>query len=224
MKSINPQASQHPQSRQPARLPQPLRRTLILGIGLGLGFTLTGAPLRSAAADSTINVNGLAFERRVQLAGADLLLNGIGLRAVAWFKAYAAALYLGARATTAAQAVSAPGPKRLQLRMYRDLPAAEFVKALNVGLPRNSEPALATQLADRQANLAARIAALETLHEGDTIDLDYDPAQGLLFKLNGKLRGEPIPGEDFYGALLRVFIGDHPSDTKLKAGLLGGSA
>jgi hypothetical protein len=200
---------------------QPARRTLILGLGfLSLGLIPGGA----TAADSTVTVSGIAFERRVQVAGSPLLLNGTGLRAVAWFKAYAAALYLSARATTAEQAVSTPGPKRLQLRFYRDLPAAEFVKALNVGLPRNSEPALAEKLADRQALLAGRIAALDTLHETDTIDLDFDPATGLLFKLNGKLRGEPIPGDDFYGALLRVFIGDHPSDTKLKAGLLGGSA
>jgi hypothetical protein len=200
---------------------QPLRRTLILGLGfLSLGLTATAAP----AADNTINVSGIAFERRVQVAGSDLLLNGTGLRAVAWFKAYAAALYLGARATTADQAVSTPGPKRLQLRFYRDLPAAEFVKALNVGLPRNSEPVLAEKLAERQALLAGRIAKLDTLHETDTIDLDFEPAKGLLFKLNGKQQGEPIPGDDFYGALLRVFIGDHPSDTKLKAGLLGGAA
>ncbi len=197
---------------------QPFRRALILALGSGL------VPRWARAADTTITVSGLVFERRVQLAGSELLLNGTGLRAVAWFKAYAAALYLSARASTAEQAVGTPGPKRLQLRFYRDLPAAEFVKALNVGLPRNSEPALAPQLAERQAQLAARIAALDTLHETDTIDLDFDPARGLLFKLNGKLRGEPIPGEDFYSALLRVFIGDHPSDTKLKVGLLGGTA
>ena len=201
--------------------PCPERRNLILGLGC---FCAGLTPLWCTAADNTVTVSGLVFERRVQVAGSELLLNGTGLRAVAWFKAYAAALYLGARATTAEQAVNASGPKRLQLRFYRDLPAAEFVRALNVGLPRNSEPALAEKLADRQALLAARIAALETLHEVDTIDLDFDPAKGLLFKLHGRLRGEPIPGEDFYGAVLRVFIGDHPSDTKLKAGLLGGAA
>ncbi len=203
--------------------PQPTRRHLILSMCLGVGLSLH--PRWSAAADetaaATITVSGLVFERRVQLAGSELLLNGTGLRAVAWFKAYAAALYLSARATTAAQVASTPGPKRLQLRFYRDLPAAEFVKALNVGLPRNSEAALVPLLAERQQRLAATIAALETLRESDTIDLDFDPTRGLLFKLNGKLRGEPIVGDDFYGALLRVFIGDHPSDQKLKAGLLG---
>lgn len=200
------------------------RRRLILGLSCLGGLTTGLAPLWSAAADNTVTVSGLVFERRVQVASSELLLNGTGLRAVAWFKAYAAALYLGVRATTTEQAVNASGAKRLQLRFYRDLPAAEFVKALNVGLPRNSEPALAEKLAARQAVLAARIAALETLHEADTIDLDFDPAQGLLFKLNGRLRGDPIPGDDFYGALLRIFIGDHPSDSKLKAGLLGGTA
>ncbi len=187
-------------------------------------LSLALAPLWTAAADNQVNVGGLAFDRRVQLGGAELLLNGAGMRAVAWFKAYAAALYLSARASTAEQAVKVAGPKRLQLRFFRNLPAAEFVKALNVGLPRNSEPALAARLAERQAVLAGLIAGLGTLHETDTIDLDYDPDRGLLFKLNGKLQGEPIAGEDFYGALLRVFIGDHVSDTKLKAGLLGGHA
>jgi hypothetical protein len=200
---------------------QPTRRTLLIGLGL---LSLSAIRPAAMAADTTFNVSGLVFERRVQVAGSELLLNGAGLRAVAWFKAYAAALYLGARASSAEQAVNLPGPKRLQLRFYRDLPAAEFVKALNVGLPRNSEPALADKLAERQALLAGRIAALQTLHETDTIDLDFDPARGLLFKLNGTLRGEAIPGEDFYSALLRVFIGEQPSDTKLKAGLLGGAA
>lgn len=183
-----------------------------------LFFTALPLPL---AVRAQVRVEGQTFEPTARVAGTELVLNGVGLRAVAWFKAYAAALYLSARATTAAGAVDTPGPKRLQLRMYRDLPAAEFVKALNVGLPRNTEPALVPQLAERQERLVALIAALKTVHEGDTIDLDFDPAQGLLFALNGKLRGEPIPGYDFYSALLRVFIGEHPSDNKLKAGLLG---
>jgi hypothetical protein len=203
---------------------QSTRRALLLALSWTSVAAGLWTPRALRAAEDRVTVAGYAFDRHLKLAGADLVLNGVGLRAVAWFKAYVAALYLSARASTAAEAVNRPGPMRLQLRTCRDLPAAEFVKALNVGLPRNSDPALLPALTERLARLAALIAPLDTLHEGDTIDLDYDPARGLLFVVNGKLRGDPIPGHDFYAALLRVFIGDQPSDTRLKAGLLGGSA
>jgi hypothetical protein len=39
--------------------------------------------------------------------------------------------------------------------------------------------------------------------------------------LNGQRRGNVLPGEDFYSALLRSFVGQRPFDAKLKAGLLG---
>jgi hypothetical protein len=31
-----------------------------------------------------------------------------------------------------------------------------------------------------------------------------------------------VAGEDLYGAVLRIFVGDHPVDRRLKAGLLAG--
>jgi hypothetical protein len=194
------------------------RRTLLLA---PLAFLAWALPL---AAGAQMRIEGQTFEAMARVANADVVLNGVGVRAVAWFKAYAAALYLGARANTSAQVVSMPGAKRLQLRILRDLPAAEFVKALRVGMPRNSDPALMPQLVERLERLAAIITALDTVHEGDVINLDFTPMRGLLFELNGKLRGDAIPGADFYGALLLVFIGEHPSDRKLRAGLLGVAA
>ena len=195
------------------------RHLLLAPVALWLGAA------RSVRADEgPVKVAGVSCDRLARVAGVDLLLNGTGVRAVAWFKGYAAGLYLTARAGTAAEVTAVPGPKRLQLRLLRDVSSAEFVKALRVGMPRNSPPALVPQLAERMDKLAALIAALEEVHDGDLINLDYEPARGLVFVVNGKARGEAIPGDDFYGALLRVFVGDHPSDEKLKAGLLGHAA
>jgi len=39
--------------------------------------------------------------------------------------------------------------------------------------------------------------------------------------VNGEPRGKPIAGEDFYRALLRIWLGDKPVDGDLKQGLLG---
>jgi hypothetical protein len=74
---------------------------------------------------------------------------------------------------------------------------------------------------DRVERFAALIMSTGTVKKGDVVDLDLDPTRGMLFSVNGTLRGEAIPGADFYAALLRAFIGDKPYDERLKAGLLG---
>jgi hypothetical protein len=130
-------------------------------------------------------------------------------------------LYLTARANSAEQAVSTAGPKRLQLRMMRELPAAEFAKAFRQGMGRNGSAEAQAKLAARVDRFADVVMTLGTLREGDTVNLDFDPARGTLFTMNGKARGEVTEGEDFYANLLRAFVGDKPYDEKLKAGLLG---
>ena len=177
--------------------------------------------LLPAPALAQMRIEGQTFEPTARVAGAELVLNGVGLRAVAWFKGFAAGLYLPDKAGTAEQVQALPGPKRLQLRMLTDVPAAEFVKALNKGMERNSPPEAWPQLAPRVQRFAQQITASGVVHKGDVVDLDFDPARGLLFARNGKLVAEPIPGADFYAALLRAFIGDHPYDERMKAGLLG---
>ncbi len=179
------------------------------------------APLRPWAQDDAVVVEGRVFARRVQVAGSELLLNGTGVRAVAWFKGYAAALYLRSPVRSAAQAVAAPGPKRLQLVMLQKVPAEEFVKAFRKGLQRNTPEAELPQLRERMAQFEALVAATGTVHKGDVVNLDLEPGRGTAFRLNGTLRGEAIAGEDFYAALLRSFVGDRPYDRELRAGLLG---
>ena len=165
-------------------------------------------------------VEGQPFATKLRLHDADLVLNGTGVRAVAWFKGYAVGLYLPERANSAAQVLAEAGPKRLQMRMLQEVPAAEFVKALNRGIERNSSPADWAALSARVQRFAEQITTSGAVHKRDVVDLDFDPARGLLFARNGKLAGEPIPGADLYAALLRAFIGEHPYDERMKAGLL----
>ncbi len=180
------------------------------------------APALPRAQDDVVAVvEGKRFPRRVLVAGSELLLNGTGVRAVAWFKGFAAALYLRSRATTAAQAVAMAGPKRLQLVMLQKVPAQEFVKAFRKGLQRNAPEAELPQLRERMAQFEAAVAATGTLHRGDVVILDFEPGRGMTFRLNGTLRSEAIVGEDFYAALLRSFVGERPYDRELRAGLLG---
>ena len=184
-------------------------------------MTLLALPAALRAQDGAVVVEGRAFERRVRVAGADLLLNGTGVRAVAWFKGYAAALYLASRCSTAAQVTALAGPKRLQLHMLQEVPADEFVKAFKKGVERNTDGTELPRLQARMQRFEDLIAAIGRVCKGDLVSLDLEPGRGTVFSLNGTLRGEAIAGDDFYAALLRSFVGEHPYEKRLKAGLLG---
>ena len=195
---------------------RPRRVALCLAFGL-LG--LLGLP-RAALAQRMV-VDTQTFEMQARVGDAELKLNGAGLRAVAWFKAYAAGLYLAQKTAAAEQALAAQGPKRLQMRMMQDVPTVEFVKAFDKGVTRNTSAGDLPALKERMAQFDRNVTAIGQVKKGDVINLDFIPGTGLVLSVNGRVRGEPIPGADLYTALLRIFIGDKPTDTRLKASLLG---
>lgn len=180
-------------------------------------------PLAAWAASPAagVKIEGQWFDAVVRVAGTDLHLNGAGLRAVAWFKAFAAGLYLARPARTTQEVTAQEGPKRLQLRMLRELPAVEFNKAVHKGVSRNVSAAQLQALQVRLDQFGANVDALGKLKPGDVVDLDHEPGHGTAMWLNGTLRGPAVAGDDFFVALLLSFLGDQPYDKKLKAGLLG---
>jgi hypothetical protein len=173
-------------------------------------------------ARAQVRVEGYTFGREASVGGQVLQLNGVGLRAVAWLKGYAAGLYLGRKATTPAAVLADTGAKRLQLRMLQEVPAEEFTKAVGKGIARNTPPADQPALQERMRQFEALVLGLKKVRKGDLVDLDWVPGQGLVFAYNGRALAAPLPGADFYAALLLIFIGPHPVDRELKAGLLGG--
>ena len=73
----------------------------------------------------------------------------------------------------------------------------------------------------RVEELAANLLSLRQGMKGDVITFDWLPDGGTLVFLNGEVRGNPIPGDDVYRALLRVWLGDRPTSGGLKRALLG---
>jgi Chalcone isomerase-like len=181
-----------------------------------LVFMLAGTPGQAA------KLEGQRFDDTLRMADKTLVLNGLGLRGVAWIKAFVAGLYLPARSTDAAQILRMPGPKRLRLQMLMEASSQELSKAVRRGVSKNETPAAQQALADRVAQFNQSVDAVGTLHKGDALDVDYLPGQGTLLRFNGKAMGVPIPGDDFYQTLLKIFIGDRPVDSRLKEGLLRG--
>jgi hypothetical protein len=185
----------------------------------GLGLALGSSVLR--AAQAAVVVEGYTFAAKIKLGGSELVLNGTGVRAVAWLKGYAAGLYLAQKATDPQAVQALPGPKRLRMAMLQDVPAPEFSKAFVKGVTRNTEAAELERLQARIQQFAQWIEDGGQVRKSDVIDMDYVPAEGTLLTVNGQRRGKVLPGEDFYSALLRSFVGQRPFDAKLKAGLLG---
>lgn len=205
-----------------ARPIRPSRRSLLR---LALGASLI-APLASglawAAGEAPVVIGGASFERTLQLGGQSLVLNGAGARAVLLFKAYAAGLYLRQPAKTAEGVMLQTGAKRLRIHMLLEVASQEFVKAFNKGVERNFGPEEQKGLFDRGQKFVEILQSFGTLAKGDEVLMDQLPGVGMVVSFNGKVAGAPITGDDFYAGLLKVFVGDHVADERLRASLLGG--
>lgn len=166
-------------------------------------------------------IAGVKFPEQVQAEGRQLVLNGAGLRRKLFFKVYAMALYLPARAAGAAAAIDAPGPKRIAIGMLRDVDAKTFSDALREGIEANHSEAEVKALEPRIKQLEAVMQKVGTAKDGMRIRLDWVPGAGTQVSIDGAPADAPIPGEDFYRALLRIWLGPHAVQDDLKQALLG---
>ncbi len=172
------------------------------------------------AASHAREVAGVNMPEHVFLHGdkTQLHLNGAGIRTKFIFKIYVGGLYLPGRASSTSEVLSIPGPKRVRMHfLYDEVSKEKLIKGWQEGFENNLD-------ADAYRKLAARLqqfnALFNDVHKGDEIDLDFLPGQGTQVWLNNKLQGR-IEGEDFYKALLTVWLGKEPADDDLKQAMLG---
>ena len=182
-----------------------------------LVFLLLVAALPLHAAE----VAGVKFEDRVKAGPAELVLNGAGLRKRAFFQVYAIGLFLAEKKSSAADAIALAGPKRIDIRMLRDVDAETFTEALSDGIRANHDEATAKVLEPRIAQLGAIMNEVKEAKKGMSIALDLQPGGGTTVSVDGKARGQPIAGDDFARALLRIWLGEKPVQDDLKRALLG---
>ena len=184
---------------------------------------LAAAVLAAGAvqAQQAVEVEGQKFEPTASVGGQSLPLNGVGLRKRAIFQVSVAGLYAGQKSANAAAIVNEKGPRRVSLRMLRDVEAQSFIDSFNEGLKNNTPEA---QLAAMKPQVDALVATLKAIGEakkGDVINFDYTPDGGTRITVNGQPKGNAIPGADFFSAVLRIWLGDKPADETLKKGMLG---
>jgi Chalcone isomerase-like len=184
---------------------------------------LMGASLvASGAMAQAVEREGVKFEPAAQVGGAALQLNGTGVRTRAIFKVYAAGLYVPQKATTAAALLAQKGPRRLSLTMLRNVDADSFAGPLNEGLRNNHTEAQIAAFKPQIDGMNAALKAIDEAKKGDVLHFEYLPDSGTRITVNGQQKGPNMPGEDFFAAMLRIWLGDKPADADLKKGLLGG--
>jgi len=169
-----------------------------------------------------IDIEGVKFEPTIQVGGQSLQLNGAGVRTRLMFKVYAAGLYVPQKANAPAALLAQKGPRRVAIGMLRDVDADTFVGALNDGLKANLSEQQLAGFKPQIDTLNANFKAVGEAKKGDQINFEFTPETGTRILVNGQPRGAAIPGESFFEAVLRVWIGEKPVDASLKKGLLGG--
>jgi len=164
-------------------------------------------------------VAGVKIDEQIKVGNSELVLNGAGLRSKVFIKVYVGALYVTQKAATPAALLDAGNPRRMSLRLLRDLDADTLYGALLDGLKdNNSEAELAALKApiDQFADIMKKIG---NARSGDTVAIDFT-GDGVGVSLNGEARGK-VAGATFGRALLKVWLGDKPVDASLKKALLG---
>jgi len=166
-------------------------------------------------------IAGARLEEKDRVANSEVTLNGAGLRKRAFFQVYAIGLYLPEKKAVAAETIAATGPKRIAIHMLRDVGADQFTDALVDGMKDNHSETDMKAFDPRVKQLAAIMSEMKEAKKGMRITLDWVSGVGTVLTVDGKAAGVPIQGEDFYRALLRIWLGDNPVQADLKKALLG---
>ncbi|MFA7270642.1 MAG: chalcone isomerase family protein [Sterolibacterium sp.] len=182
-----------------------------------LAVLLFAAGLAHAAMD----VAGVRYEDKSRLGSVELQLNGAGMRSKFFIKAYVIALYLSEKKTAANEVLALKGPKRLEIVTLRDLSAEAFADALVGGIQKNHSEAEIEPLKASIEEFRNAILAVKSSSKGDIVTIDWLPESGTRLSINGRQQGRDIAGEDFYRALLKIWLGDKPVQDNLKDALLG---
>jgi hypothetical protein len=175
----------------------------------------------AAHAVAAAEIAGVKIEDKAKLGANELVLNGAGVRTRLLFKVYVGALYLPSKSASTEAVLAQKGAKRVSMLLLRNLTAQQLVNALREGIEANSTPAQVSAFEARMQKLEAVMREVGSAKEGSVLTLDFLPESGTRVTVDGGEKGAAIPGEDFYDALLRIWLGDHPVDATLKKAMLG---
>ncbi|HET7774435.1 MAG TPA: chalcone isomerase family protein [Burkholderiaceae bacterium] len=165
-------------------------------------------------------VEGVKIPDQVSVAGQSLVLNGAGMRSRFGFKVYVGALYLPRKTGNPGDIYASKGAKRVQLSIVRDLSAKDLGEAFLKGVRENLTPEELQKVSTQIVQFGQIFATIPGAKPGDVVTLDYIPSRGTVVTAAGKEQA-PIPGDDFFDAVLKIWLGNKPVQADLKEAMLG---
>ncbi len=179
----------------------------------------TGIPAARA-----VDIEGVKIDDKVVLASGvpELVLNGAGVRhKFAFIKVYIGSLYLTQKKTDNEAIFADPGPKRVSMNILSsEVTAQDLISSMNNALAVNLSPHELALIEKRIRDLNTMMSSVKAINKGSVVHLDYLPDVGTRVIVDGQER-ITIPGEDFFRAMLHIWIGNKPVDGRLRDAMLG---
>ena len=170
------------------------------------------------------DIDGVKIEDKVMLANGvpELVLNGAGIRhKFAFFKVYIGSLYLTQKKNDNEAIFADTGPKRVSMHILSsEVTAQDLISSMNNALANNLSPHELALIEKRIRDLNTMMSSLKAINKGSVVHLDYLPDVGTRVIVDGQER-ITIPGEDFFRAMLHIWIGNKPVDGRLRDAMLG---
>jgi hypothetical protein len=167
-----------------------------------------------------LEIEGIEIAETTQSANnhTTLLLNGAGLREKFYIDVYVGALYLPAKITDARAILVDEGPASILMYiLYKEISKQKMTDGWKDGLEANLSN---DELQAIQPRLDAFNKLFTATHKGDVLSIAYAPDKGTEVRINGEWRGA-VEGNDFFRALLKIWLGPNPVDKSLKQDMLG---
>ena len=169
---------------------------------------------------SAIEIEGVEIPETVSPVDSKttLILNGAGLREKFFVDVYVGALYLQATTPDARAILSDDGPASVHMHfLYSEISKKKITDGWIEGLDANLSK---SELQALQPRVDAFNKLFTVLKKGDVLKIDYSDTKGTEVRINGEWRGA-VEGNDFFRALLKIWIGTNPISKSLKQDMLG---
>jgi hypothetical protein len=198
-----------------------LNEPLEKAMKLSMRAAVLAACVMTAPAWAAVEVAGVKFEDSAQINNQALTLNGAGVRTKVIIDVYAAGLYVTKKDSTAQGLLAQPGAKSVQIGLLMNLSGEEFANAMIKGFKANNSEADVAKYQAQIDDLKKLMLSVGEARKGSKIQINFVPGAGTRVLFNGQQKGHDIAGDDFYQALLKIWLGDNPVDSDLKKALVG---
>lgn len=150
----------------------------------------------------------------------ELHLNGASLRELyLLIETYVGALYLEKPSSDPQEILNSQTHKRMVFHvMMKKVGARRIANALQEALVMNITKEEHKALGDEIQQMLSYFDG--KMHRGEESYFDYIPSVGTRVTVNNEVKGI-IPGQDFYRALLSIWIGENPVGRTFKEDILG---